>query len=449
MKAIRVIGIALLLGVVANCTVHAQPPGYNSYNNQNDDRGYADQGGPQVDVGFFYNELSPYGDWVRTPSYGWAWFPRNVQPYWRPYNNGRWMNTDYGWTWDSYEPFGWATYHYGRWTLDPHFGWLWIPGTVWGPAWVSWQSGGGYVGWAPLPPAVGIQVGVGLQLGGFNLSIGIRPDAYNFVPERSFLQSRLSGYMMPTARNVTIFTNTTNITHYGYVGNRVVNRGIDRQRIERVTGRHLQRYNVSDAREKTRSRVSGRELRIYRPDRRQLDSVRIGERANAGIRGGSSPQGRDHGQASTQRREAPPLIVAPRVRSAPRLDVRKIDRQDRKEQARLGRYQASEKQRIEKAHRQDVAKAKAHSDRGQIEHRHQAELQALHEEQQDAARQLQARQNAKRQVVIESQPPPRKGRHGDKKAAAPKHEKQSKGQQKEKHGRGQDKKPKPPPPGRI
>ena len=29
-------------------------------------------------------------------------------------------------------------------------GWYWIPGRTWGPAWVSWAVGGGYVGWCPL-----------------------------------------------------------------------------------------------------------------------------------------------------------------------------------------------------------------------------------------------------------------------------------------------------------
>jgi uncharacterized protein YraI len=34
----------------------------------------------------------------------------------RPYTVGRWVFTDrYGWMWASSEPFGWATYHYGRW----------------------------------------------------------------------------------------------------------------------------------------------------------------------------------------------------------------------------------------------------------------------------------------------------------------------------------------------
>ena len=82
---------------------------------------------------------------------------------WRPYTQGHWVDTDYGWTWISDEPWGWATYHYGRWLADQEYGWLWVPGNQWGPAWVSFQQGGGYVGWAPLPPAVGFQAGIGLQ----------------------------------------------------------------------------------------------------------------------------------------------------------------------------------------------------------------------------------------------------------------------------------------------
>ena len=33
-----------------------------------------------------------------------------------------------------------------------HGGWCWVPGTLWGPAWVAWRAGRVNVGWAPLPP---------------------------------------------------------------------------------------------------------------------------------------------------------------------------------------------------------------------------------------------------------------------------------------------------------
>src|SRR5580692_1738503 len=118
-----------------------------------------------VGVDFFYRDLAPYGYWVDRPNYGWVWMPRHVRHHWRPYSVGRWVYTDYGWTWASDESWGWATYHYGRWYDDPDYGWAWVPGTDWGPSWVSWQEGGGYIGWAPLPPQVAFDVNVGIGAG--------------------------------------------------------------------------------------------------------------------------------------------------------------------------------------------------------------------------------------------------------------------------------------------
>src|SRR5438876_10972836 len=72
-----------------------------------------------VNVSLFYDRLSPYGRWVDESPYGWCWVPARVGPGWRPYSAGYWVYTDYGWTWESDEPWGWAAYHYGRWFYDP------------------------------------------------------------------------------------------------------------------------------------------------------------------------------------------------------------------------------------------------------------------------------------------------------------------------------------------
>src|SRR4051812_4428406 len=76
-------------------------------------------GRARVDIGFFYDDLAPYGNWIERPSRGWVWTPRDVASDWRPYEDGRWVWTDDGWTWITDEPYGWATYHYGRWYDDP------------------------------------------------------------------------------------------------------------------------------------------------------------------------------------------------------------------------------------------------------------------------------------------------------------------------------------------
>jgi hypothetical protein len=113
----------------------------------------------------FDETLSPYGNWIDDDTYGRVWQPSasEVGDDFSPYaTGGRWAMTEYGWTWISDWDWGWAPFHYGRWTTLANRGWCWLPGTLWGPAWVSWRAGAGYVGWAPLPPR---HVTIGSPLG--------------------------------------------------------------------------------------------------------------------------------------------------------------------------------------------------------------------------------------------------------------------------------------------
>jgi hypothetical protein len=104
----------------------------------------------------FNSALGPYGQWYfRASLNAWAWHPSAaaVGTDFRPYEtNGHWVYSPEGWAFTSTLPFGWAVFHYGRWYQDDVYGWLWMPGDTWAPAWVDWREGGGYVGWAPLPP---------------------------------------------------------------------------------------------------------------------------------------------------------------------------------------------------------------------------------------------------------------------------------------------------------
>lgn len=401
-------------------------PGNDGYdNNGYNNNGYGNNGdrfhgsAPGVDVGFFYGELSPYGEWVRHPNYGWVWFPRNVQAGWRPYSIGRWVQSDYGWTWVSYEPFGWATYHYGRWTWDRYVGWLWVPGTDWAPAWVAWQQGNGYIGWAPLPPAVGFDMHVGIQLGGFSLSVGIAPRNYAFVEERRFLDSRIGGYIEPEARNVTIIHNTTNITNYTVVNNRVINVGVPLDRVERATGRRAQRLRVAQATNARESVVDRDVVRIYRPNEAKLESVKVAQRNNAGLRqapqqnrpAAQAPGNRPPAQTSPKTWDQGPLPVPVAPRTQPQ--TKPVDeRRFAAEQEALRANQDKQQRALEQAQRQEKQRAGAQADAQAVEQRHAAEMKEQQILRENTAQQLKARQQIERQAAQASaqnakgQPPP-------------------------------------------
>jgi Family of unknown function (DUF6600) len=108
-------------------------------------------GSNNVDQSIYYDayDLDNYGDWQNYSDYGNVWVPQ--VPYgWRPYNDGRWLYSGNSWFWVGNEPWGWAPYRYGRWGWGYDIGWYWLPGSVFGPAWVSWYDYGNYIGWSPL-----------------------------------------------------------------------------------------------------------------------------------------------------------------------------------------------------------------------------------------------------------------------------------------------------------
>jgi len=190
----------------------------------------------------FYNELSPYGDWIDYPSYGQVWRPR-VDAGFQPYaTDGRWEMTEYGNTWVSDYPWGWAPFHYGRWLFDDYYGWVWIPDNEWGPAWVSWRSGGGYYGWAPLGPSMGIDINVNIPY-----------NHWVFVPEVYVRNPRVYSYCVPRNRINNIFGGTVYINNYYRYNNRAYVYGPNRRDLERITRNRINVYRADDLHRNSRN----------------------------------------------------------------------------------------------------------------------------------------------------------------------------------------------------
>jgi hypothetical protein len=210
-----------------------------------------------ITVQTFYNELAPYGDWIYTPEYGYVWSPYFDYPEaFRPYSsNGYWVNTDYGWTWVSGYRWGWATFHYGRWTYDDYIGWLWIPGYDWAPAWVTWGMYDNYWGWAPLGPDGYIYSHTGWMA----------PDRWwTFVPRNRFCATNWNSYIFDRTVRVSNITYITNVyndnsrTGKWYYGPRV-------NEVERYSKTKVRKVEIRDSDRSSNNDLRNNRLDIYRP----------------------------------------------------------------------------------------------------------------------------------------------------------------------------------------
>ena len=206
----------------------------------------------------FYDQLSPYGNWINYPGYGYVWSP-NAGSDFRPYSsNGNWIYTDAGWTWASNYNWGWAPFHYGRWFFEYGYGWMWIPGNEWAPAWVSWRGNGDYYGWAPMGPHVSVEMAMN------NYS---PPSNYwNFVPCRYMGNPGWHQYYVNESRNVTIIHNTTIINNYygSHSNSHAYTLGPDPNEVRRVSGNHFTEVQIHES-GSPGERVSGTQYVVYRP----------------------------------------------------------------------------------------------------------------------------------------------------------------------------------------
>jgi hypothetical protein len=139
----------------------------------------------------FGEALAPHGAWLDLGGDGRVWRPNDVGPDWRPYYYGSWTWTQDGWFWVSDEPWGWVTYHYGRWYFHGQHGWVWVPGVTWAPAWVTWRWNDDIAGWAALPPR-------GSPLAAF----------WTFVPTSRLVGERVEAVAFPATKVPALFART-------------------------------------------------------------------------------------------------------------------------------------------------------------------------------------------------------------------------------------------------
>lgn len=209
----------------------------------------------------FYDQLTPYGEWISTSEYGYVWRPY-IDPTegFMPYSSrGNWAFTNLGWTWVSDYDWGWATFHYGRWYYDDFLGWMWIPGYEWAPAWVTWGSYNDNWGWAPMGPFMQV---------GYTFAWHAPAFWWTFVPHRHFCSDYWHSYAYNQPIQINNITYITNIYNYNstpdnhnnwFYGPRV-------NEVEKHLNKRVDRVQIVDVDNPRNTRVGKNRIAVYRPE---------------------------------------------------------------------------------------------------------------------------------------------------------------------------------------
>ena len=175
-----------------------------------------------------YDDLDDNGTWDNTSEAGPVWYPRNVSADWQPYRDGHWAYVQpWGWTWVDNASWGFAPFHYGRWS---YYGnrWGWVPGPVavapvYSPALVAFVGGSGF------------SIGIGLGGGGgvsawFPLGVGEPYVPWYRCSPRYVQQVNVTNVNITNIHNTTIvnnyntfITNTRNVTNVNNINTTNIN----------------------------------------------------------------------------------------------------------------------------------------------------------------------------------------------------------------------------------
>ncbi len=198
-----------------------------------------------------------------------------------------------------------------------------------------------------MPPQVEWHDGVGLRARWDEIDMITEPHWYSFVEERHFPARDLDRRLEPPARNVTLLRESERATDYDAIENRVINRSVNVERIERASGRAVLRQRVVDRGSPGRGvEARGGDVIFYRPriERETTD-------------------------------RAPRQVETPR--RAPTPNAEQIRRREETEQRQLETQQARERQALENRQRIELAQPPRKAPPEEINRRHENERRAL------------------------------------------------------------------------
>ncbi len=207
-----------------------------------------------------------------------------------PYTNGQWIYSDYGWYFRAGTPYEEIVHHYGRWVYSSSYGWVWIPGSVWAPAWVEWEADDNYIGWAPCVPSVY-----------FETHFFHEPfyRDYNLVVvERShFLDPQVyrTSHIFWDRDRKNDFRDMKRLDGLKFHDRMAFNQGPDVNRISKDMGEKIRHVNINKVSDKNEVRYNNNNYSVYTPNisYRKNSLVNTNENKNVLSKGDKNVEGKN------------------------------------------------------------------------------------------------------------------------------------------------------------
>ena len=234
---------------------------------------------------------------------------------------------------------------------------------------MTWRWSNLIIGWAPLPSNVHFVSGVGVR----SIPSGFPNTYWIFIEYNYFYQPRLSRYVLPVERNVTVLSAASLKSNLISRDERIFNQGIPLEEMRRRTGHSIVEYKLRDAGRATNTFTEGDVLRIYRPTIHQDNQAKprtvvrkeeIRERLEQPTIRQKEPVPRPAEKTEMKKFQEREVVL---LRESQKKEIDDLNRrsaearkrtQDSTERAKIKRESQAKIQQLKKKHQEEEAKLK-------------------------------------------------------------------------------------------
>lgn len=212
-------------------------------------------------------------------------------------------------------------------------------------------------------------------------------------------------HIFPVERNVTIINYTVHKTNIYVQNNRVINGGIQIDRVRRITKRNIVKHTLTDTNKAEQRRIGAGKLEVYRPKIKKSKAVK----PKSVVKRENVQENISKIKTSKPDKKVTPAVIRRRLRDNQKREVTNLERsqqreikdlkqkiEERKKSART----KAEKKKIDKEHKEKTSTLKKthEKEKSQVKTRHKKEEEKA-KKKKKTKKEIEAEKKKKKKVI--------------------------------------------------